>query len=111
VGPIHNKSLCVWCMQPEDKKHPGRNKWHIIQQWDAWNMFKGHTVHINDESLRRRLISVIDSTPDPFAAEIRYHRPCWLHYISRKSDDLTDQDLHLTCIHHSEVKQKFFKHV
>ena len=98
-------------MLPEDTKHPGRDKWHIIQQWDAWNVFKCHTVHLEDESMRNILIVLIDSTPDLFAAEIRYHRSCWKKYIPRKSDDLTDQQFHLNYIHPSEVKQKFFQHV
>ena len=98
-------------MKPEDKKYPRRNKRHIIQQWKTCNIFKAHTIYLEDESLRNWLISLQDSTPDPFASEIRYHRSCWLKYIPRKSDDLTDHQLHLTCIHPSEVKQKFFQHV
>ena len=38
VGIIHDKNLCIWCLKPEDKKHR-RDKWHIMQQLNAWYAF------------------------------------------------------------------------
>ena len=79
VGDLHNKNLCVWCSKPADKKHLPQGKLCKIEQKSAWNTFKLHTVHIEDESMRDRLlrvISVISNTTDAFAAEIRYHRKC-----------------------------------
>lgn len=75
-GVIHDKNCCVWCMKPEDEKHPTRDRWHIMQTMDAWYAFKAHTVYLQDIRMRDRILTIIDAIPDPFAAEIRYHRSC-----------------------------------
>jgi len=71
-------------MRPEDKKHPGRklNTLYLLNQEKAWNVFKQHTVLLDDMDMRDRILKLIDATPDPFAAEIRYHHHCWLKYIT-----------------------------
>ena len=82
VGIVHNKNLCVWCMKPEDTKHPERTgKWLLISYIPAWNVFKSHTVVLQDDAMRDRINRLIDSITDPFSTEIRYHHKCWLKYI------------------------------
>ena len=46
TGLIHEKNLCIWCMKPKDEKHPSRDKWHIMQQLDAWYAFRCHTLYL-----------------------------------------------------------------
>ena len=82
TGLLHNKDLCIWCMKPEDTKHPGRDRWCFLQQMDAWHTFKDHTVYLEDASMRDRILTVIANTRDPFAVEIRYHPSCWKKFIS-----------------------------
>lgn len=110
-GLLHGKQLCIWCMKPEDLKHS--NKLCIIQQWNAWNTFKGHTIHLEDTQMRDRILSVIDSTPDPFASEIRYHRSCWVKYVKPfyKSSGSSSDQMHLQNVRLTEVREMFFKHV
>lgn len=111
-GPLHDKDLCVWCMKPEDVKHPGRDKWHIIQTMDAWHAFKAHTVHLEDIAMRDRILALMDSNPDPFASEFRYHRSCWKKYILPMYNHTKDDyQLHLQQVRLSEVREMFFQHV
>ena len=63
-------------MKPEDLKHRGRDKWHIMQELDAWFTFKCHTVSLEDLHMEERLLKFVDATPDLFAVKIRFHRSC-----------------------------------
>lgn len=82
VGIVHDKHLCVWCMKPEDERHPERTgKWLLISYLPAWNVFKSHTVVLQDDEMRDRINRLIDSVTDPFSTEIRYHHKCWLKYV------------------------------
>ena len=54
----------------------------------------------------------IESTSDPFAVEIRYHRSCWRKYISSYTQTGKDDPmLHLQHVRLSEAREIFFKHV
>lgn len=81
-GLIHDKNLSAWCMKPEDEKHPTRNWCHIMQTMDAWYAFKAHTVYLQHSRMCDRILTLLDAIPDPFAADIRYHRSCWKKYVS-----------------------------
>ena len=113
VGKLHDKHLCIWCMLPKDKKHPNRDRFHIIQQKDSWESFKSHTIYLEDFEMRCRILKVIDATPDPFAAEIRYHLSCWKKYVKPvyTTDNLSSEQIHLQNIQRQEVKLMFTKHV
>ena len=84
-------------MKPEDTKHPGRDRWCLIQCDDAWHTFRNHTVYLEDAAMRDHILTVIANTTDPFAAEIRYHRSCWKKYISPiyHEDKNSTQNIHL----------------
>ena len=110
-GPLHDKLLCVWCMKPEDIKHRRETKLSIIQQLKAWHTFKSHTVHLTDKPMRDKIITLISSTPDPFAAEIRYHKTCWNKYIHPVYNHDDDGSIHLQDVCANEVKELFLKHV
>ncbi len=112
TGVLHKKNLCIWCMKPEDRKHS--RTLSIIQQWNAWHSFKSHTVYLEDDEMRDRILKVIDATPDPFAAEVRYHRSCWNKYVKphyNKDSSSPEDQMHLQNVRLTEVKQMFFKHV
>ena len=99
-------------MKPEDQKHPGRDKWHTMEQMEAWYAFRCHTVHLEDQDMRDRLLTFIGSTSDPFAVEIRYHRSCWRKYVSSYTQTGKDDPiLHLQHVRLSEAREIFFKHV
>lgn len=110
-GILHKKDLCISCMDPADIKHSRPSS--TIQQWNAWHSFKSHTVYIEDGEMRDRILKVIDSTPDPFAAEVRYHRSCWNKYVKPhyKKDNSPEDQMHLQNVRLTEVKRVFFKHV
>ena len=93
-GMLHNKDLCIWCMKPEDKAHPDRDKFFLLQQQRAWQKFKAHTVYLEDMEMRDRILRIIDCTHDPFATEIRYHRSCWCKYVTDLYRDDQDQPIH-----------------
>lgn len=111
-GLLHDPTKCVWCRKGPDGKHPDRNtsKWHRIGNKQAWIAFKRHPITIDDDALRVRLNQLIETTTDPFAADILYHKTCWDKYISNKP--LTDGDkLHLQNVSLSEARSLFFRHV
>ena len=83
-----------------------------MQQLNAWYAFKRHTVYLEDLSMRERLITFIESTTDPFAAEIRYHRSCWKNHVTDKLySNNEENNLHLHNVSLSEVKEMFYHHV
>ena len=100
-------------MKPEDTKHPGRDRWCLLQQRDAWHAIKNHTIYLEDGSMRDRILTVIANTTDPFAVEIRYHRSCWKKFISPIYENNNSMpNIHLqSYVHLAEVRQLFLKHV
>ena len=87
-------------MKPQDRKHPGRDKWHILEQWNTWYEFKAHTVHLDDDNMRDRILIVIDAT-----TEIRYHRSCWRKYVIPEYNPAHDEDeLHLQNVRLTEFE-------
>ena len=109
TGLIRDKNLCIWCLKPEDMKHRDRDRWHIMQQLDAWYTFKRHTVHLDDMAMQERLVTSIKSTPDPFAVGIRYHRSCWKKCVIENLYKGSEQtNLHL---HDVQLSEMFFHHI
>ena len=51
---------------------------------------------------------LIDSTDDPFAAEIRYHEKCWATYANRKG---TSDNTHIENVHLGEAQEIVFSRV
>ena len=101
-------------MKPEDTKHPGRDRWCLLQQMDAWHTFKNHTMYLEDASMCDRILTVIANTTDPFAVEIRYHRSCWKKFISPiyHEDNNSMPNIHLqSYVRLAEVRQLFLKYV
>ena len=95
-------------MKPEDTKHPGRDRWCLQQEMDAWHTFKNHTIYLEDASMRARILTVIANTTDPFAVEIRYHHSCWKKFISPiyHEDNNSMPNIHLqSCVRVVEVSQ------
>ena len=81
---MHDKDLCVWCMKPEDERHPERTgRWVLLSYTLAWNVFRSYTVVLQDDAMRNRINCLIDSITDFFLTEIRYHHKCWLMYIGQ----------------------------
>ena len=82
TGTVHDKNLCVWCMKPQDAKHPERTgRWLLMSYTASWNAFRSHTIVLQDPTMRDRINCLIDSITDPFSTEIRYHHRCWLRYV------------------------------
>ena len=100
-------------MKPEDTKHPGRDRWCLLQQRDAWHAIKNHSRYLEDGSMRDRILTVIANTTDPFAVEIRYHCSCWKKFISPIYENNNSMpNIHLqSYVHLAEVRQLFLKHV
>ena len=82
---VHDKTLCVWCMKPNDGKHPDpNNPFRCIELPPAWQVFKRHTVILSDIDMKDRINCLIDNVyDDPYAAEIRYHQNCWDKYVGK----------------------------
>ena len=53
---------------------------------------------------------MVDSTPDPFAADIRYHKSCWTEHVLRNMNDQLE-DFHLRNINIDDARKSFFRHV
>ena len=59
LGPLHRPELCIWCLKPQDKSHKDRktSSLHLIDHKKSWDQFRAHTVHLEDEELRSRILS------------------------------------------------------
>jgi hypothetical protein len=72
TGIVHDKNLCVWYMKPEDERHPERaGRWVLLSYTSTWNVFRSHTVVLQDDAMRDCINCLIDSITDPFSSEIR----------------------------------------
>ena len=80
---IHKKDQCVWCMKKEDKKHPNRppSKPLRTEQSYWWQDFKRQVPFLKNTDIRRRITYLVDSPPDPLAADILYHKSCWKEQV------------------------------
>ena len=85
-GSLQPKNTCVWCLVGADTRHPDRKNAVLsrISTLSAWREFKRHTVRLENETLRSRLTMLVESISaltDAFAADIYYHKHCWLQYV------------------------------
>ena len=112
VGIVHDKDLCVCCMKPEDTKHPEcTGKWLLISYITAWNVFKSHTIVLQDDKMRARINRLIDSVTDPFSTEIRYHHKCWLKYVGAYQKlSVKEQPMVLNQVTFREAQTIFLNH-
>ena len=105
-GPIHQPKL--WCLKPEDTRHKDRtnSKLHLIDHKQSWDKFRHHTVHLEDEEMRVRIETLIETCDDPYAVEVRYHASYWKKYITYKEMESPLQNVRL-----GEVKIMWLKPV
>ena len=52
----------------------------------------------------------MDSTPDPFAADILYHKSCWIEHVLHNLNNQL-KDSHLQNINIDHARKLFFHHV
>ena len=111
VIPIHSSELCIFCCQPEDKRHPGRqnSKLFRIEQRSSWNQFKSCTPFVKDAATRDRILAFIRECNDPFARDVRYHKKCWMNNVRQlyDADDLS----HCQDLRPQEATALFINHV
>ena len=72
---------------------------------------KNHTIYIDDEKSRDRMVAFINSTSDRFATEIYHHESCWKKYLRSTYDTSDLKTIHLQNIRLPEMNQIFFEHV
>ena len=94
TGPLYDKTHCIWCMKGAYLKSSDHDKQLILlSTLEAWNKFKLHIVYLEDQAMRERLDTLIDSIPDAqtaFGIKICYHHICWPKYLSNYKP-LTDE--------------------
>ncbi len=78
-------------MKPEDTKHPRQGKLYLLQQEDAWMTFKSHTVYLEDDAMRDRILAVIDAINDPISSQLLVK----VHSTIVREDGEDDATLHL----------------
>ena len=106
-GLIHDKNFCVWCMKPQDRKNSNPFMYHPTMEC-LEHVQESHSISTRCPNERQNC----DTTPDPFATEIRYHRSCWKkHTKPCYNSSLDDNQIHLQEVRLTEVQQMFFKHV
>ena len=78
-------------MKKEDKKHPNRppSKLLRIEQSSWWQDFKRQVPFLKNTDMRRRITYLVDSAPDPLAADILYHKSCWKEHVLRNLNTVT----------------------
>ena len=114
LGVLHNKVLCVWCMRGVYRSSDRDKRLLLLSTVDAWTKFKIHTVRLEDDTIRKRLDTLIASIPDSqtaFGLEIRYHRCCWRKYVSVHKPLSDDNTQHLQHVNFREAQTLFFHHV
>ena len=81
-------------------------------EWDnTWDRFKLHAVYIKDNTLRDRLNTLIDSTPDPFATEIWYHKSCIKKYFKPTYENPNDEKMDTQDTKVPEIDALFCDHI
>ena len=110
-GVIYDKDLCIWCMKPKIKRGNNREGLSVIELDATWERFKLHTVYIEDNSLRDRLNTFIDATPDPFATEIWYHKSCLRKYFKPTYENSDDSTMATPDNRLTEINALFYDHV
>ena len=84
IGTIHDKSSCIWCTQGYDEWHPDwSEKLSIIENRTTWQKIVLSTPYLKDKAMQVRVEVLINSTRDPIAAKIAYHKTCFIKYVLR----------------------------
>ena len=109
---LHIKELCIWCIRPDErgKKKKGRekeNKFHRIEQRKSWRRFCSGIPYLEDDSMRDRILTFIDTVDDPFGEDIFYHKKCWDKYIY----SLDKSGHHLQNVSSTKMKAMFIQHI
>ena len=112
TGFIHKNDQWVWCIKKEDKKHPNSlfSKLLRTEESSRWQDFKRHAPFLKDTDMQRRISQLVDSTPDPFAADILYHKSCWIEHVLHNLNNQL-KDSHLQNINIDHARKLFFRHV
>ena len=109
------RNTCVWCLAGADTRHPDRKNAELsrISTLSAWREFKRHTVRLENETLRCRLTMLVESISaltDAFAADIYYHKHCWLQYVVN-TQIKKEEEIHLQGVSYSEMQTLFLRKV
>ena len=93
VGTIHDVSSCIWCTHGYDERHPDRSeKLAIIENRTTWQKIVLSTPYLKDKAMQVRVEVLINSTRDPIAPKIAYHKTCFIKYVLRGLEEFEDGD-------------------
>ena len=115
VGVIHEKSSCIWCMKGMDNRHPDRTeKLSLIENRSTWQKIVLSVPFIPDKAIRVRMEMMINSTSEPLAAKMSYHKKCYTKYVTKglkECERVNDGDENLenvikTCLNLSIPRRK-----
>ena len=93
------------------KKKTNRNPFYRFEQKKSWRHICACTPFLKDKEMRERILAMIALFPedDPFAADIHYHKKCWVKHITNTSTKKRRD--HVKCITKREVDAVFIDHV
>ena len=108
VGIIHDKSACIWCTRGYDERHPDRSeKLSTIETRTTWQKIVLSTPYLKDKAMQIRVEMLINSTTDPLAAKIAYHKGCYRDYVIRGLEECEQDEGINGKIHITEVRKLF----
>ena len=63
IGPIHDSTLCIWCMKGYDKRHPDkRDTLHLVVNRRTWQRIVASVPYLREKAMRARLELLINAT-------------------------------------------------
>ena len=88
IGPVHNSSLCIWCMTGYNKKKPDkRDELHLVVNRSTWQRIVASVPLMKDDAKRARLEVLVNGTTEPLRAGIKYHSKCFLDYVTKAEQE------------------------
>ena len=113
VGPVHDSSLCIWCMTGYNKRKPDkRDELRLLVNRTTWQKIVASVPFIEDKAVRTRMEVLANATTEPLTAGINYHARCYLNYVT-KAGEHEDQGKNecLGSLNLAQVRELFLKEV
>ena len=113
IGPVHNSSLCIWCMTGYNKKKPDkRDELHLVVNRSTWQRIVASVPLLKDDAKRARLEVLVNGTTEPLRAGIKYHSKCFLDYVTKAEQEEADSKFeNHGSLDIAHVKEMFLKEV
>ena len=113
IGPVHDRTSCIWCMKGHNKRKPEKGgPLRMLENMATWKKIVASIPCVKDNEMRGRLEVLVNGTTDPLTAAINYHSKCYLTYVTKVHQGNDDEKKEVNGkLELARVRELFFNKV